>query len=335
MKPTMKDNGSHYSVRIINEFGQVVSNRALLSISSGPVFLIEPPNINVLRDKEAKFECVVKSNPKPNIFWLFNGKEIINNKDGYRLEKDISKDKYILIVNKVNMNNIGTYTCRACNQHGLADQQCTLDVLELPKIISKLDNVTVNENEPAKFTVKFSGKPKPNYKWFKDDVELRKNSAFECTETADEFQLTIKSCKSQTNSGLYHCKAINNFGESISNKASLTITRAPRFINQPKSTVVLQEQSVRFECLVDALPKAKIQWYLNGRELSMKDNIKIEIDPKTSVNYLIIPRVLQAHLGKYAIRAFNAIGESQHFFDLNVLGKNYYSRLKLELINLT
>lgn len=302
--------------------GEVTSNKAILNISSGPVFIIEPNDLNILRDKEARFETVIKSNPKPNVIWLFNDKEIVSNKDGYRIEKDIAKDKYTLIISKVSSNNVGTFICKASNEYGIIEKSCKLDVLELPKINNKLDNIIVNENELAKFSIKISGKPKPITKWYKDDIELVINENInEEIIQDDEISFIIKSCKSQEHTGTYYVKVVNDHGEVLSNKATLTINRAPKFINVPKNTVVVQDQLVKFECLVDALPKAKISWFLNGKELTLKDNVKFEVDPKTSSNNLIIPKVSQTiHLGKYTIKASNNVGENEHSFDVDVLG---------------
>jgi hypothetical protein len=84
------------------------------------------------------------------------------------------------------------------------------------------------------------------------------------------------------------------------------------------------------------LPKAKISWLLNGKELTLKDNVKFETDPKTSSNNLIIPKINQAvHLGKYTIKASNSVGEVEHIFDLDVLGilnKNVFVVIQLYLI---
>ena len=322
IKPETKDNGSNYLVKIKNDFGETSSNKATLNISSGPVFLQDPQDLNVLKEKEARFECVVKSNPKPNIIWLFNDKEMVNNpKDGIKVEKDLTKDKYTLIIAKVSNNNIGTFICKATNEYGTVEKSCKLDVQEIPKILNKLENLTVNENEQAKFTIKISGKPKPSTKWFKDDIEILIDENIEISDTQEEVTLIIKSVKSQDHTGSYTVKAINDFGEAISNKAILTINRAPKFINVPKDTIVVQDQSIKFECLVDALPKAKLSWLLNGKELTAKDNVKFETDPKTASNYLTIPKVNANHLGKFTIKASNAVGENEHSFDLNVLGK--------------
>lgn len=77
----------------------------------------------------------------------------------------------------------------------------------------------------------------------------------------------------------------------------------------------------KFECLIDALPKAKVTWTLNGKELTPKDNVKLETDAKTSSNILTIPKVSPTHFGTYTIKASNNVGEIEHSFNLDVLGK--------------
>ncbi len=89
----------------------------------------------------------------------------------------------------------------------------------------------------------------------------------------------------------------------------------------PSDTIAKQDTLARFECLVDAFPKAKIVWQINGRDLTNKDNIKYENDPKTLTNCLVIPKVLSSHGGSYSIKASNSVGESEHVFKLNVYGK--------------
>ena len=83
---------------------------------------------------------------------------------------------------------------------------------------------------------------------------------------------------------------------------------------------MIQDQLTKLECLVDSLPKSKIIWYMNGKELTLKDNVKFETDSKTSANYLVIPKVQTIHLGLYTIKVLNSVGEIQHSFNLDVLG---------------
>ncbi|MCA9334474.1 immunoglobulin domain-containing protein, partial [Candidatus Saccharibacteria bacterium] len=213
------DSGSSYQVKIINQLGEAISNKATLNVSSGPVFITEPTEQKVLKDKEAKFECVVRSNPKPNVIWLLNDKEFTT-RDGVRMEKDVAKDKYTLVLPKVTPAHVGKITARATNEFGTAERSCELDVLDAPKLGGKLENITVNEGETAKFVLKISGKPRPTVKWFKDDVELEANESIEIVDVSeDEVALIIKSCKSPESMGNYSAKIINEFGESASNKA--------------------------------------------------------------------------------------------------------------------
>lgn len=238
INPKATDTGSVFTVKIVNQLGEVVSNKATLNVSCGPVFVVEPADQSVLKDKEAKFECVVKSNPKPNVIWLFNGKEFTN-RDGVRMEKDVGKDKYTLVVPKVTPAHIGTITAKATNEFGTVEKNCQIDVLDSPRILNKLDNLTVNEGESAKFVVKFSGKPKPSIKWFKDDAEIQIDDSFEVKELAeDEISFTIKSCKAE-NLGNYSAKAANEFGEVASNKATLTINSKSSVFLFLKKTLIL------------------------------------------------------------------------------------------------
>jgi hypothetical protein len=224
------DTGSFYVVKIVNQLGEVVSNKAVLNVSCGPVFEVEPADQKVLKDKEAKFECVVKSNPKPNIIWLLNGKEFTS-RDGVRMEKDVAKDKYSLVIPKVTQALSGTITAKATNEFGFMEKNCNLDVLDTPRALNKLENITINESETAKFVLKFSGKPKPSIKWFKDEIEIEIGENMEIEETAeDEITFIIKTAKSPENMGIYFAKVINEFGEASTNKATLTVNSKKLFL---------------------------------------------------------------------------------------------------------
>ena len=312
------DTGVVYTIKIVNELGEIISNKATLNVNSGPVIQTEITDQKVLRDKEAKFECVIKGNPKPNVIWLFNGKELTT-RDGARIEKDATKDKYLLVIPKVTI--VGSVTVKATNDFGAVEQTVQLDVLDTPKALNKLENVTVNENEPAKFVLKVAGKPKPQVKWFRDEEEIIVSESYEITEESEEeVTLVIKSCKSPDNAGNYYAKISNEFGEVVSNKATLIINRGPKFISLPKDTVAIQDTLVKFECIVDSNPKAKLTWFLNGKELTNKE-AKFEADAKTNANYMVIAKASLANIGSYTIKATNAVGESEHSFNLDVLGK--------------
>ena len=96
---------------------------------------------------------------------------------------------------------------------------------------------------------------------------------------------------------------------------------APKFISQPSDTIAVQDQLARFECLIDALPKAKISWFLNDKELTAKDGFKFETNAQTLVNSLVLPKVTAVHFGRYIIKASNTVGEIECNFNVDILGK--------------
>ena len=87
----------------------------------------------------------------------------------------------------------------------------------------------------------------------------------------------------------------------------------------PSDTIAIQDQPSKFECIVDSLPKAKISWYLNDKELTIKDNVKFETDAKTNATFLSIAKISSVHFGKYTIKASNNVAEVEHNFNVNVL----------------
>ncbi len=219
----LADNNATFSAKITNGLGETESNKAKLNVSSGPAFIEEPKDRGVLRDKEARFECIVTSNPKPTVSWFFNGKELAI-KDGVKIEKDVANDKYSLVIPKIAEKNVGTYTVKATNEFGSEERLCKLDILDLPKILNKLDNLTVNETQSAQFTVKFSGKPTPKVEWFKDDVKIEITENIEIDESSENsVTIVIKSASNVENPGMYFAKVFNEFGETSSNRMSLIV----------------------------------------------------------------------------------------------------------------
>ena len=99
----------------------------------------------------------------------------------------------------------------------------------------------------------------------------------------------------------------------------------PKFVKKPTNTYIQLNQisPLKFECSVEALPKAKIDWYQNEKELSGKDGFKIETDLRLGTCNLLISKVnVNAHLGRYTIKAVNTVGTAEHSFELAILGES-------------
>ena len=90
--------------------------------------------------------------------------------------------------------------------------------------MAKLENVTILQGEEARFNIKFSGKPLPACKWYKDDIEIdaTQTDRFEIVPNNDNVTLILKSSQS-SDSGLFYAHLSNEAGILTSNKAQLTV----------------------------------------------------------------------------------------------------------------
>ena len=66
--------------------------------------------------------------------------------------------------------------------------------------------------------------------------------------------------------------------------------------------------------------------------MTAKDGFKFEINAQTSANSLVLTKVSSAHLGKYTIKASNSVGEIEHSFNVDVLGKYLKKMLRFIFI---
>lgn len=131
----------------------------------------------------------------------------------------------------------------------------------MPKINGKLENTTVNEGQEARFTVKFTGKPRPTVKWFKEEEEIVITvETYEIVETEDTVTLIIKSAKPE-HTGNYSARLTNEAGQANTNKALLSVNRGPVFVKVPEPLAPInKDESIRLECIVEATPKPTINW---------------------------------------------------------------------------
>lgn len=150
-----------------------------------------------------------------------------------KFETDVKTSANVLVIPKVLASHAGTITIKASNTVGEVEHSFKLDVFEAPKISAKLENITVNDGQEAKFVVKVSGKPKPAFKWFKDDEEIVVNTeedVYEFVETEESIQFIIKSVK-PSNTGSYHVQLTNEAGQVSTNKAQLVVNSKSSDLN--------------------------------------------------------------------------------------------------------
>uniref|UniRef100_A0A4W3IYV6 Ig-like domain-containing protein n=1 Tax=Callorhinchus milii TaxID=7868 RepID=A0A4W3IYV6_CALMI len=157
-----------------------------------PVFIKQISNIEVFVEDVAKFSVTVTGIPKPSIQWFYNSKKLSPSQN-YKFVYD--KNEYSLIISYTKLTDEGEYTCSASNVYGETSCIC-------PK------------GRAAKFEYKLVGEPMPEVHWYKGNHQLHRNVYYSISSNSDgSGSLTINSAQ-EGDSGLYHCKAFNPFGEA-------------------------------------------------------------------------------------------------------------------------
>ena len=82
-----------------------------------------------------------------------------------------------------------------------------------------------------------------------------------------------------------------------------------------------KDETITIEVVVESNPKPTIIWTLNGKELTVKDGVKIFKDVANNTYSLTIIKLnSSAHAGNYIIKATNTIGTTTHEIKLDILG---------------
>ncbi|KAJ8980936.1 hypothetical protein NQ317_000946 [Molorchus minor] len=90
-----------------------------------PMFITPLRDIAVVSGQAAKFECIVQSEPPPNVLWSKNGR-IIEYSNDYQLHYRNGVCR--LTISQAYPEDAGTYTCTATNPVGTANTTATLQV---------------------------------------------------------------------------------------------------------------------------------------------------------------------------------------------------------------
>ena len=133
-----KSEGGAYKCVIKNTHGELIANLNLnieaQEVKKGepPVFIEKPKITTEKSDKLIIMECLVKSDPKPDVTWEFEGK-VISDKSA-RIKKSIKsgskENTYILRLELTDpeVDDRGLYTCKVKNTYGETKANLTLNI---------------------------------------------------------------------------------------------------------------------------------------------------------------------------------------------------------------
>lgn len=108
-----------YTCTADNGFGEPVKEKIEVSVEFEPEVEVEEVFIHATQGNAIELVCVVNANPKPIVKWFKNTMELTD--ENARLNNH--GHRHTLMIPSVTEEDLGNYTCRAENKHGLTSRE--------------------------------------------------------------------------------------------------------------------------------------------------------------------------------------------------------------------
>ncbi|AWP12796.1 K08809 striated muscle-specific serine/threonine protein kinase [Scophthalmus maximus] len=138
-----------------------------------------------------------------------------------------------------------------------------------PAFLVTVSDQAVIEGQEVTMSVRISGQPKPMLYWLRDRVTVKTGPRHIVRETEDAtFEMTIKSA-ARSDSGIYTCKIINEYGTKHC-EGKLDVKASPvepglAVIRQVKDITAKAGETVLFECHVIGPKDTDVDWLADGK----------------------------------------------------------------------
>ncbi|OWR50433.1 Stretchin-Mlck isoform A [Danaus plexippus plexippus] len=329
----------HFRITPRNRYGWGESVQTSTPIGIGlsgerPEFIeILPGQSKVLVGETATLCCSFKGKPTPEIVWMKNGHEIEENTNRIKITQN--NFKACLIIENVNIEDEGRYSCEATNIHGRSSTYARMTVITdrniweadaklkrersagldgeyPPQFTMRLRDRRVQVTYPVRLTCQVVGSPAPTIAWFKNGEEITTDDRHSMSQ--DEFFYTLEIAPTTLDDGgVYEVMARNNSG-AISCRCSLVVDKgirayvAPEFCCGLEPLYQLREgEELRISAMVEAYPSVGVCWYRDGVRLRPSRRAVMTLDRDGQIE-LALAAVTARDAGVYTCTASNEVG---------------------------
>uniref|UniRef100_A0A3Q3QIM7 Contactin-5 n=1 Tax=Monopterus albus TaxID=43700 RepID=A0A3Q3QIM7_MONAL len=243
---------------------------------------------------EYELECFALGNPVPTITWRkING--------NIPKKARLRKSQAVLEIPNIQLEDSGTYECKAENPRGGTAFKGHLQVYTLPQWVRMINDTQMDSGEKLQWECKATGRPRPTYHWLRNGLPLTSQGRLEVMNG----ELTIHKVH-QMDSGMYQCVAENKYGAIYSNAELKILASAPVFVSNPIRVIATLGKDVSLECKPRASPKPRITWKRGDRRIQPNKRIMLLRN-----NTLRIVNSSRADEGNYVCRAENQLGSAE------------------------
>ncbi|XP_053523819.1 hemicentin-2 [Artibeus jamaicensis] len=277
--------------------------------------VLVPPNIEpgpaskaVLENASVTLECLASGVPPPDISW-FKGRQPVSAQKGVT----VSADGRVLLIERAQLSDAGSYRCVASNVAGHTELQYSLRVNVPPRItLPPHLPGPVLLGAPVRLTCNATGRPSPTLMWLKDGNPVSTAGAFGLQVFPGGRVLTLASARA-SDSGSYSCVAVSAVGEDRRD-VFLQVHTPPHILGEELNVSVVANESVALECHSHAVPPPVLSWRKDGRPLEPRPGVRLSADKAL----LEVDRAEVWDAGRYTCEALNQAGRSEKHYNLNV-----------------
>ncbi|TKR80926.1 hypothetical protein L596_014897 [Steinernema carpocapsae] len=244
----------------------------LVVIQEPPVVLAKTQtDIKEVEGTRAELRCFVSANPPATITWRYKGFEISPENDRFTQLPDGT-----LVIEEVQADDLGFYTCHAKNTAGFDEAQIRLTVISVP-LIPEPDRVHVeayNLGDSFSLYCPVVSNPVPEITWQIDGRPLGESFGGRIVLSEDHRRLHVNQSR-VSDAGMYKCVARNKAGES--SKSFQIDIYVPPVLDESKykrRIRAMENSHVEIGCPVSGNPRPKITWFVDGIVLEKGVNQK-------------------------------------------------------------
>ncbi|XP_076170517.1 uncharacterized protein LOC143148247 isoform X3 [Ptiloglossa arizonensis] len=270
--------------------------------------------------RTVRLDCVIVGQPEPEVIWYHDEQPVKESADFQLL---FQGDKCSLVIHEAFLDDAAVSVPDELDK-ALPEVEETFAPGSPPKFVKLPTDSLVAEGENAIFECAVVGEPKPELRWFSDNVEITGNERILMKQMEDGTGILKISPAIPEDRGNYVVKAINVHGEAKA-FARLVVRSlgefrgkeefvqmeekliAPTFKEKFEDRSVPEGISTKFECIVVGKPSPKIQWLFNDRPVHGKDFL-VSVSGDRQV--LTIPETGSTHAGTISCVAENAAGKA-------------------------
>ncbi|XP_042341557.1 sialoadhesin-like [Plectropomus leopardus] len=275
------------------------------SSPSPPVYAPKRPSVSVSPSEieegsSVTLTCSSDANPAANYTWY--------KEDGNLDLKPLSTKKQFAFT-PVQSSHSGEYYCTAKNELGNSmSESISINVKYAPRrpSVSVSPSAEIEEGSSVTLSCSCDANPAAKYTWYKENQTLVQGP-----EGIHHFDLI-----SFEDSGIYHCKCENKYGNITFTPVRIDVQYAPKrpSVSVSPSAEIEEGSSVTLTCSSDANPAANYTWY--------KEN---EDSPKAFRQIFIITEIRAEHSGNYYCEAQNSRGRQNSTLHLIIVSSSMKS----------